>query len=96
MDLWDRLCCILRARTVSVEDVSSKVVPLAAFLCSRMSCELIFAIVTPVSVDDQISAGCKSGSSKWCCRSATVMLSKGVNAGCMHGKNQPDRSFNPI
>ncbi|KAK9867052.1 hypothetical protein WJX84_008430 [Apatococcus fuscideae] len=24
MDLWDRLCCILRARTVSVEDVSNK------------------------------------------------------------------------
>ena len=26
MDLWDRLCCILRARIVSVEDVSNKVI----------------------------------------------------------------------
>ena len=27
MDLWDRMCCILRARIVSVEDVSNKVSP---------------------------------------------------------------------
>lgn len=27
MSLWDHLCVILRARVVSVEDVSNKVIP---------------------------------------------------------------------
>ena len=41
MDLWDRLCCLLRARTVSVEDVSNKVINiLQGFAYNRFACAM--------------------------------------------------------
>ena len=38
MDLWDRLCCLLRARTVSVEDVSNKVNDMTHCLTRNQKC----------------------------------------------------------